>query len=118
MRLKLKDIGYPWMIIVRGTERVGRTCKGANGKYECHMAGKLVYAGGRSHEEAFREGGARYLGHGSADALAKANAAVKEQNAAARADMNRMVRDFQQATPEQRVAAFDQIMGRILRCDQ
>lgn len=115
MRLKLQDDGYPFMKIMNGRQWIGRTYKDANGRYVCVIGTEMVYANAASHVEAFREGGARYMGHVSAAALKRTNEAIRQRNAEARRQMNDMVRAFESATPAERVAAFDAIMQRVLK---
>lgn len=112
MKIKLQDHGYPWMVIINGRERVGRTYRVGN-TFSCVIGKEVVHAGAKSHEEAFREGAARWLGHSSAAALATHNAAVNARNAEARVKMNDMVRQYMNASPEERAAALDKIFRRL-----
>lgn len=116
MRLKLEDHGFPYMKIMRGKQWIGRTYKDANGRYVCIIEKQVRHVNAASHEEAFREGGARWLGHKSAGALAAANDAARQSREANKAAVNALVRVYNQAsTPEQRSAAFDAVFDRIMK---
>ena len=66
MRLTLKDHGYPYYKIMDGKRWIGRTYRAADGTFTCVIGKRVVYAGAASHEQAFEEGGARYMGFASA----------------------------------------------------
>ena len=113
MRLTLKDHGYPYYKIMDGKRWIGRTYRAADNTYTCMIGGTTYHAGASSHEQAFAEGAARWLGHASAAALAAANAATRQRNADARDRARAAAQQYMSATTlEDRLAALDRIMGR------
>ena len=113
MRLTLKNHGYPYLKIMDGKRWIGRTYRAADGKYACVIGKRVLYEGASSHEQAFAEGAARWLGYDSAAALTAANAATRQRNADARDRARAAAQQYMSATTlEDRLAALDRIMGR------
>ena len=113
MRLTLKDHGYPYYKIMDGKRWIGRTYRAADGTFTCVIGKRVVYAGAASHEQAFEEGGARYMGFASAAEYRERAAAAKLHRAAVRADAVQTAANMLSRDPAVRSAAFDRFFSKM-----
>lgn len=115
MRLTLKDDGFPYLKVMEGRKWIGRVFKNANGTWDCIINKQFYFRNAPTANAAFKEGGARFMGHASAEALSRHNANVATKNKAARQRVRGIAAGMMSPNREEREVAYARFFDVFLK---